>query len=1013
MTSAHPGDIHRALAATYRIDRELGGGGMSRVYVATDLSLARQVVVKVLAPELSAGVSAARFRREIQLVASLSHPHIIPLLSAGEADGALYYVMPYVTGEPLRARMTREGPMPVADVVRILRETLDALTFAHAHGVIHRDIKPENILISAGHAVVADFGVSKALRDAGSVAGEVTSVGVALGTPAYMAPEQAAADPSTDHRADLYALGVLAYEMLTGAPPFTGTSAQVMRAHIAEPAPPLDRRRSDVPAALASLVMRALAKDPSERPQSASEMMAALDAIVTPGGSVPMPLAFSAAGGSRSRRFVSRRSAMLLGGIVAVAIAAGATWFVTRPSMMPGAQSLAVMPFTVPDGDTALVRLAQNLVTTLSANLDGVGEIRVADAAAVLSHAKARGPLLSAQHAVDIAGRLGARGALYGTLTPKGGGVVRADAALYEVGDPAKPVVRVSAEAPADSIAALSDSLTWRFLREVWLSGRAPTAYASSIDTRSPVALREFLDGERMFAQQQQEVASVHYLRAIEADTTFWFAHYRYWLSSLWYFPQSDTAIVSRLRRHVDEIKVPERLLIRAELESKSMSDRLRELREIIVRYPTFTAAHAALADRLTHQAPLIGYGPRDAIDEWTQVAAMMPADFNAASHLITTCLTAGDTLCIRTWAARLDTLLKADPQAADARNRSLRDIANFVLADSGNRAIETLVDTYSPESVFVLTGAVYPALYARLLALRPGLAADFNRLAELGVERGRKAIPWFEFSLLQLRFERGDLDQGEKLFSGLERMSGFVREMILAQQKRTSILLELQQLRPPSRATADMALRRIAPDRLPSTREAAEMRWIAAVNGMLRDDSAGMNEQLTRLRADTSSEARIAARSIWALHAGRTGNTAVAAESLLMLERTHGDSRPKVWAAFGADRLLGARWLSENGRHAEADSLLRFTQAEVNTDPALVASVMVGAALLQRARIAEGLGERDRAAELARSFLLAYDLPSPAAKPWVDEAHDIVKRLGGPTDLPRSRETPVRPPRR
>jgi hypothetical protein len=180
-----------------------------------------------------------------------------------------------------------------------------------------------------------------------------------------------------------------------------------------------------------------------------------------------------------------------------------------------------------------------------------------------------------------------------------------------------------------------------------------------------------------------------------------------------------------------------------------------------------------------------------------------------------------------------------------------------------------------------------------------------------------------------------------------------------------------------------------------------------------LRGDSTTTFTQLAALQADSAPESRISARSVHALHAGLSGNTAAAAESLLALERTHGDSLPKVWGAFAADRLLGAQWLTQHGRYADADSLLRFTQAAVNDDPFVAASAIVGAALLQRSRIAEGLGDREGAVELARSFLLAYDLAPPAAKPWVDEARDRIRRLGGPPDAPATRETPVRPPRR
>jgi tRNA A-37 threonylcarbamoyl transferase component Bud32 len=278
--------LQSALGKLYTLERELGGGGMSRVFVAHETSLSRKVVVKVLLPELAAGVNIDRFRREIQLAAQLQHPHIVPLLAAGEAEGLPYFIMPFVTGESLRARVTREGELPVSETVRILRDVVSALAYAHSFGVIHRDVKPDNVLLSGGVAVVTDFGVAKAVTaSADSGATGLTSLGVALGTPAYMAPEQATASPQTDHRADIYALGIMAYELLTGLPPFAGRPPQaVLAAHVIEDPEPVERRRAAVPPVLAALVRDCLAKRPADRPQSAAQVMLLLDSIATPSG---------------------------------------------------------------------------------------------------------------------------------------------------------------------------------------------------------------------------------------------------------------------------------------------------------------------------------------------------------------------------------------------------------------------------------------------------------------------------------------------------------------------------------------------------------------------------------------------------------------------------------------------------------------------------------------------------------------------------------------------------------
>ena len=267
---------------------------MSRVFLAEEARLSRQVVVKVLPPEMSAGVNTERFEREIQLAARLQHPHIVPLLTAGASGDLLYYVMPFIAGESLRVKLSREGELPIPEAVRILREVVDALAYAHRNGVVHRDIKPDNVLLSEGHAVVTDFGVAKAVS-ASSGSSSLTSLGVALGTPAYMAPEQAAADPHVDHRADIYAVGALAYEMLCGRLPFAATSPQAMlAAHITQvPDPVLQHRRTVSPALNAS-IMRCLEKRPADRWQSAAELVAQLDAVLTPTGGLPPTAAMPA-----------------------------------------------------------------------------------------------------------------------------------------------------------------------------------------------------------------------------------------------------------------------------------------------------------------------------------------------------------------------------------------------------------------------------------------------------------------------------------------------------------------------------------------------------------------------------------------------------------------------------------------------------------------------------------------------------------------------------------------------
>ncbi len=254
----------RSLAARYTIQRELGSGGMATVFLGWDVKHKRQVAVKILKPELSVSLGAERFLREIETTANLRHPHIVPLYDSGEAHGALYYVMPFVEGESLRERLKRDGQLPLDDAIRIAREVAGALSYAHARGVVHRDIKPENILLESGHAVVTDFGIARAVREAGTES--LTGAGISLGTPAYMSPEQAAGEREVDGRTDLYSLGCVLYEMLGGQPPFTGPSTpSIIRQHLVAEPRPIATLRPAVPAPVWAALERALAKNPADR----------------------------------------------------------------------------------------------------------------------------------------------------------------------------------------------------------------------------------------------------------------------------------------------------------------------------------------------------------------------------------------------------------------------------------------------------------------------------------------------------------------------------------------------------------------------------------------------------------------------------------------------------------------------------------------------------------------------------------------------------------------------------
>ncbi len=409
--------IQRRLGDDFAIERELGGGGMSRVYVAQDKRLDRRVVIKLLRPELSAGVSVERFRREILTAAALQHPLIVPVLDTGEIDGLPYFLMPFVDGESLRSRLQR-GRLTVVETVRILRDVARALTVAHARGVVHRDIKPDNVLLANGAAVVADFGVSKAFAVArhgdpkqDDATTSHTTAGVSLGTPAYMAPEQVAADPASSYAMDLYALGVMAYEMLTGAPPFTARSPQqVMAAHIAEIPVPVQQLRADIPAALSALVMQCLEKDPMRRPEGAEALARALDdPQVISGSFAPLP---DGAGSSGALALIGeqtlaamptqlqdgqRRWRALFAGISAMLVAAlawiagsrdGAAGETSRLAVRPAmtaldtSPSVAVLPFVYLSADSSQAFAATAIADAITDALSREPGLRVSSRSA-------------------------------------------------------------------------------------------------------------------------------------------------------------------------------------------------------------------------------------------------------------------------------------------------------------------------------------------------------------------------------------------------------------------------------------------------------------------------------------------------------------------------------------------------------------------------------------------------------------------------------------------------------
>jgi serine/threonine-protein kinase len=498
--------LQAAVGETYRIERELGGGGMSRVFLATEIGLKRQVVIKVLPPELTSDVMAARFTRELEVTAGLQHPHILPVLVNGARDGLLYYVTPFVQGESLRKRLERDARFSVDDTVAILDELASALGYAHERGVVHRDIKPENVLLSGGHAVLADFGIAaitaKDGRDAVASA-RLTEVGLSMGTPGYMSPEQATGEP-LDGRSDIYSLAVVGYEMLTGRPPFTGVSPMsVITQHLTAAPPNVHTLRGDVPDVLAAALAKALAKKAADRFQTAQEFRDAL-------------------GGRYSGAYPSRRSSRLLGaavgaGVVLLAVLAFA---LTRGSAGRAAtldrNLVAVAPFDVFDPAYSMWR--EGLVDVLAANLDGAGPLRSVSPATAIR--RWTGGTAERASAMEFAQELNAGIVVFGRVMGAGRDTVRIEASLVDAATD-RVIGEVQVRDDISRMDRIADSLSLRILAELGQSRAIGLVRRGTIGSTSVPAIKAYLQGAQFHRRSEWDSATAYFRRAVEIDPNF------------------------------------------------------------------------------------------------------------------------------------------------------------------------------------------------------------------------------------------------------------------------------------------------------------------------------------------------------------------------------------------------------------------------------------------------------------------------------------------------------------
>jgi len=625
--------LRAALADRYVLERELGRGGMATVYLAHDLKHDRHVALKVLHPELAHAVGPGRFLREIRTTARLQHPHILPVFDSGEADGQLWYAMPYVEGESLRARLGQEPRLPIGEALRIAAEVADALAYAHDRGIIHRDIKPENILLSGSrggtarsdHALVADFGIARAV---GQTDGDkLTGTGLALGTPAYMSPEQAAGSSALDGRSDQYSLGCVLYEMLAGGPPFLGPTPQAVIARRFMEAPrPVRSLRAEVPEPLERVLLKALAREPVDRFSHVAELARALAAVEAAGLPPEAPTVPVAA--QRFSRHSSRRRLLIGAAVVfaAVTVGAGALLRQRRGSEpLLDEHLVAVAPFEV--SAAGLEAWREGMVDHLSRALDGAGTLRALPPTTVLR--RWRGAADSAR-ALALAHRTGAGLVVYGQLLGSGPDSVRVVAKVIDARRGAF-VAEAQGEDLAEHVDRAGDAVAAEIMALAGGAQRSDRRMLSQLGSRSPAAMRAFLDGERCYRRGMLDSAVVHYKEAIEGDSGFGLAYWHLGRVSQWHGDEDPRPSVFRAAAHARGLDPADRVLMTAD----SITAALRTTLVPVSTWQTSTRVLGMLQGAASRDPsnPQVWYELGEAVYHWDDTAQPL-RDFERAIEL-------------------------------------------------------------------------------------------------------------------------------------------------------------------------------------------------------------------------------------------------------------------------------------------------------------------------------------------------------------------------------------------
>jgi len=981
--------LKAALADRYVLERELGRGGMATVYLARDLRHDRLVALKVLHPELAHALGPERFIREIRLAARLDHPHILSVHDSGETAGRLWFTMPYVEGESLRNRLAREPQLPLADALRITRAVADALGYAQRQGIIHRDVKPENILLQSDRCVLADFGVARAVDAAGE---RLTETGFALGTPAYMSPEQGAADRHLDPRSDIYSLGCVVYEMLAGEPPFTGRTAQALIARrLADPVPDLCTVR-DVPRQVERAVRQALARAPADRFADAPAFASALEAATGAPRATVSPAV--------------RRGLLAAAAVLLVALAGAGVWLRTRPAPEAAldANLLAVAPFEVLEPSLDVWR--EGMGDVLSRTLDGAGPIRTVSPSVVLRRWSGRADRTSAE---ELGRRTGAGLVLYGAVVRRGRDSVMLRAAVLDrAGGMGKTDIEVSGEAAR--IAELADSLGIRALRVLSTARAIGSARGTSIGSKSLPALKAFLQGEQFYRLGQWDSALTRYDQAIVADSTFALALARMTMVLVWGPPTAGAyrprlEYMRRATLHNHGLSPRDSLYIVADsfdLAAAEVTDAkafvhlkfraVSAAEEAVRRYPEDPVSWYALGEwRMVdnHEPWPIAGPPAVSLEAFTRAIALDPGFGPAYEHMPGLLLALGRPEQARQHAATYLALYPTSPHRAGTR------LAALLLDPSatGKAEAERMLDTASVVTVFGLVFGMHQ------LASWPDTAETAIRLLRRLGEPGRRVgagSPWHRDTVMWPRY------LGHALaFRGHLHEAFAVNERLLRQPSASQWSWFLDPL-------LDLSLLGIVPDSLTRATFDRALEADAAwgdfitprhLRGLPWWLSRGDTAALARFGAQAARTARAPATPGVALRARLLGETSVA-----FLDLARGDTGAatrKLSAIpdtlcladnFAANcfhlNLTLARLLAARGDDRRAAALLERWRWSGGYTPSFVL------ATLELGRISERLGDRRKAAECYGFVLAAWRRADRELLPYVAEARDGLARL-------------------